>query len=95
MYSSYQIRILYHRHHRAHVNKLNELIEGTPLYGMQLDEIIHRTHNNEAYRGVYNHAAQHFNFCFFWKNIEPYGSNIPPDLCAAITAQYGSVEAFQ
>lgn len=93
--SAYQIRLHYSRHHRAYVDKLNELIEGTPLYGLKLDEIILSTANDSSLKGVYNNAAQHYNNCFYWKSIQPYGSNIPPDLAAAVSAQYGSVEKFE
>ncbi|KAH9578797.1 Manganese/iron superoxide dismutase [Trypanosoma melophagium] len=95
LFSSYQIRLHYGRHHRSYVEKLNQLIEGTPLYGSNLDEIIVRTNGDAMLVGVYNNAAQHYNHCFFWKCIQPYGSNIPPDLKAAVEEQYGSVEAFQ
>ena len=93
--SSYQIRVHYGRHHRAYVEKLNQLIEGTDMYGMQLDSIIVKSANDDRLRGVYNNAAQHYNHCFYWKCIQPYGSNIPPDLSAAVSAQYGSVENFE
>lgn len=93
--SSYQIRVHYSRHHRAYVDKLNQLIEGTPLYGQQLDEIITRTFQDDSLVGVFNNAAQHYNNSFFWKCIQPYGSNMPPDLHAAVETQYGSVEDFE
>ncbi|EPY32173.1 superoxide dismutase [Angomonas deanei] len=93
--SSYQIRVHYSRHHRAYVDKLNQLIEGTDLYGKQLDEIVVTAANDKALTGVFNNAAQHYNHSFFWKCIQPCGSNIPPDLSAAVSAQYGSVEAFE
>lgn len=95
LFSSYQIRVHYSRHHRAYVDKLNKLIEGTPLYGYDLDEIIRRTHGDDSQKAVFNNAAQHYNHCFFWKSIQPYGSNMPPDLQAAVEAQYGSVAEFK
>lgn len=94
--SSYQIRVHYSRHHRAYVEKLNQLIEGTPLYGRTLDEIIVESFNSQPrLTGVFNQAAQHYNHSFFWKCVQPYGSNIPPDLADAVAKQYGSVEAFE
>lgn len=95
LFSSYQIRVHYSRHHRAYVEKLNKLIEGTPLYGHSLDDIIIKTHADPTQQGVFNNAAQHYNHSFFWKCIQPYGSNIPPDLKTAVEAQYGSVEDFK
>lgn len=93
--SSYQIRVHYGRHHRAYVEKLNQLIEGTDLYGLPLNDIIVKSSNDRQLQGVFNNAAQHFNHSFFWKCIQPCGSNIPPDLSAAVAAQYGSVEQFE
>lgn len=95
LFSSYQIRLHYGRHHRAYVDKLNQLIEGTPLYGLQLDELIVRCGNDKNLTGVLNNACQHYNHSFFWKCIQPLGSNIPPDLSAAVENQYGSVQKFK
>lgn len=95
LFSSYQIRVHYSRHHRAYVEKLNKLIEGTPLYGHTLDEIIAKTHSDPTQQGVFNNAAQHYNHCFFWKCLQPFGSTIPPDLLTAVEAQYGSIEDFK
>ena len=95
LFSSYQLRLHYGRHHRAYVEKLNKLIEGTELYGQQLNEIIIKSAVDPKLAGVYNNAAQHYNHCFFWKCITPHGSNIPPDLEGALALQFGSVANFQ
>lgn len=95
LFSSYQIRVHYSRHHRAYVEKLNKLIEGTKLYGRDLDEIIRISAEDPDLKGVLNNAAQHYNHCFFWKSIQPHGSNCPPDLKAAIESQYGSVKDLE
>ncbi|CCW67733.1 unnamed protein product [Phytomonas sp. Hart1] len=95
LFSSYQIRLHYGRHHRDCVEKLNQLIEGTSLYGLTLDELIKKSHADSRLVGVYNNAAQHFNNSFFWKCIQPLGSNIPTDLLQALCAQYESLEAFE
>mmetsp|Transcript_7838 Transcript_7838/g.8806 ORF Transcript_7838/g.8806 Transcript_7838/m.8806 type:complete len:301 (+) Transcript_7838:83-985(+) len=95
LFSSYQIRVHYSRHHRAYVDKLNKLIEGTPFYGLNLDEIIVKSAGDAANVAIFNNAAQHYNHCFFWKCIQPFGSNIAPDLAAALEQQYGSVDAFK
>jgi Fe-Mn family superoxide dismutase len=93
--SSYQIRVHYDRHHRAYVETLNKLIEGTSLYGYNLDEIIRKVHGDETMKGILNNAAQHYNHSFFWKTLVPMGSNIPPDLSNALASQYGSVEELK
>eukprot|EP00759_Apiculatamorpha_spiralis_P020070 PhF_6_TR25629/c3_g1_i1/m.36009/K04564/SOD2; superoxide dismutase, Fe-Mn family len=93
--SAYQLRVHYSRHHKAYVDKLNALITSTPLEGLALDELIRRTARDPAYAAIYNNAAQHYNHCFFWKSLQPWGTNMPPDLGAAIEQQYGSVEKFK
>jgi len=92
--SAQQLRIHFGRHHRLYIEKLNNLIKGTQYDGMRLDDIIRRSANDED-TAIFNNAAQHYNHCFFWKNITPWGVNIPPDFKAAIEAQYGSWEIFQ
>ncbi len=49
------------KHHRAYVNKLNKLIEGTPFEKEPLEEIIRKSDG-----GIFNNAAQHWNHTFYW-----------------------------
>ena len=93
--SAYQLRVHYQRHHKAYIDKLNTLIVSTPLEGLGLDEVILRSHNEPQYKAIYNNAAQHFNHCFFWKSLQPWGTNIPPDLLAVIEKQYVSLDKFK
>lgn len=94
--SPHQLRVHYDRHHRAYVNKLNELVAADPaLQSFQLDEIINRTRSDPSKAVLFNQAAQHFNHCFFWKSITPHGTHCPPDLLAALSEQYGSLDKFE
>lgn len=95
LFTAEQLRLHYGRHHRAYVNKLNELIEGTPFYGMTLDEIIRRTSEIPEHKAVFNNAAQHYNHMFFWKSIAPWGVNFPPEFKGAIEQQWESLDAFK
>jgi Fe-Mn family superoxide dismutase len=95
LFSAYQLRLHYGRHHRAYVEKLNKLIEGTDFYGQNLAEIVVRSSSDPRHAGIFNNAAQHFNHCFFWKSLMPHGSNMPPDLEKAIVEQFGSVANLQ
>lgn len=95
LFSSYQLRVHYGRHHRAYVEKLNKLIEGTPYYGLELDDLILKSSKDAKNVAIFNNAAQHYNHCFFWKTITPHGSNMPPDLEQALNAQYGSMAEFK
>ena len=95
LFTAEQLRLHYGRHHRAYVNKLNELIEGTNFYGMNLDEIIRRTFEEPDLKPIFNNAAQHYNHMFFWKSIQPWGVNFPPELKNALEQQYESLDAFK
>lgn len=95
LFSARQLYLHYDKHHRAYVEKLNKLIEGTRFYGKNLDEIIIATHRDSQNLAIYNNAAQHFNHSFFWKSLAMNGSQIPPDLERALCEQYGSVAEFE
>lgn len=95
LFSAHQINLHFGKHHKSYVSRLNELVEGTPMYGLHLDELIVKTRHDPQNIAVFQNAAQHFNHWFFWKSIVPFGANMPPDLNDAIVAQYGSVEALK
>jgi superoxide dismutase, Fe-Mn family len=50
----------YGKHHQAHVNNLNRLIEGKPEANKSLEELI-----KTAEGGIFNNAAQVWNHTFF------------------------------
>ena len=81
----------YGKHHQAYVTNLNNLTRDTELWGKPLVEII-----KTASGGVFNNAAQVWNHDFFWKSMKPNGGGAPVGaLAAAITAKWGSYEAFK
>ena len=95
LFSAEQLRLHYGRHHRAYVDNLNKLVKGSPFDGQPLDVIIRGSFQDPEHKAIYNNAAQHYNHCFFWKSIHPWGSNIPPDLQVAIEAQYQTLDKFK
>lgn len=55
----------YGKHHKAYVDKLNELIVGTKYEKMDLEEII-----GKADKGpIFNNAAQIWNHDLFWNSL--------------------------
>ena len=81
----------YGKHHQTYVTKLNGLVEGTEFEGKSLEEII-----KTSTGGVFNNAAQVWNHTFYWNCLAPNAGGEPTgDLAAAITAEFGSVEAFK
>jgi len=81
------------KHHKAYVDNLNKLIEGTQFATMSLIEIIKASEGKNP--GIFNNAAQVWNHTFFWHCLKPNGGGQPSaTLMARIVADFGSFEAF-
>ena len=79
------------KHHRTYVDKLNELIPGTPHEKMALEEII-----RSASGGIFNNAAQIWNHSFYWNCLSPDGGGAPTGTIAErIDNHWGAFEKFQ
>lgn len=79
------------KHHRAYVDKLNELIKGTNHEKQPLTEIVLTSEGK-----VFNNAAQAWNHDFFWKCLSPQGGGEPTGkLAEAINKKWGSFAKFK
>ena len=79
------------KHHKAYVDKLNELQAGTEFENLLLEDII-----KKAQGAIYNQAAQISNNDFFWKCMKPQGGGQPSGaLLAAIEKKWGSFDEFK
>ena len=60
----------YGKHHKTYVDKLNQLVEGTPFVKSSLEEVIiaSREQNKTA---IFNNAAQTWNHTFYWNGLTP------------------------
>jgi Fe-Mn family superoxide dismutase len=97
-YSAEQLKLHHGKHHKAYVDKLNELVGKTSLAKKSLEEIIRATAKSKAKKTIFNNAAQHWNHSFFWKCMTPTRSrdaNIPSALEHRIVKDFGSVDAFK
>jgi superoxide dismutase, Fe-Mn family len=82
------------RHHKAYVDKLNSLIEGTRYAGLTLEEIIVRARlKNDT--DVFNNAAQAWNHDFFWKSMSPNGGKPDGKIRGMVESDFGSLDAFR
>ena len=63
--SARTIGLHYGKHHRTYVNKLNELVAGTPFADMPLEQVIRATASKDDQRKIFNNAAQAWNHTFF------------------------------
>ena len=84
----------YGKHHKAYVDKLNELTAGKPEASKSLDEVI-----MSAEGPVFNNAAQIWNHTFYWSSMkapnERGGGEPTGDLAAAITRDFGSFDKLK
>jgi Fe-Mn family superoxide dismutase len=81
----------YGKHHRAYVNNLNKLVEGTDLAKKSLEEIVKQSPAG----GIFNNAAQIWNHTFFWNCLVPKGSELKGPIKAEIERQFGSFDQFK
>ena len=86
----------YGKHHKAYVDKLNELVVGKDLASMSLEEIIKHTAGKADMAVVFNNAAQIWNHTFYWNSMKPNGGGKPTGaLAAAIDKDLGGYDKFK
>jgi superoxide dismutase, Fe-Mn family len=84
----------YGKHHASYVKKLNELVAGTRLADLPLEQVITETVGRE--QKVFNNAAQAWNHTFFWNCLKPKGGGKPGgNVAARIDADLGGYDAFK
>ncbi|AGT09742.1 superoxide dismutase [Paracoccus aminophilus] len=85
------------KHHKAYVDKLNELVAGTEWEGKSLEDIVKGTYNKTAVaqNGIFNNASQHWNHAQFWEMMGPNNHAIPGTLEKALVEAFGSVDDFK
>ncbi|MDE8651331.1 superoxide dismutase [Novosphingobium album (ex Liu et al. 2023)] len=76
-------------HHKTYVDKLNAAIEGTDDADKPLEDII-----KSASGPKFNNAAQVYNHGFYWHSLSPEKTAPSESLAAAITADFGSLDAL-
>lgn len=84
------------KHHKAYVDKLNELVAGTEWEGKSLEDIVTGTYQKGAVaqNGIFNNASQHWNHTQFWEMMAPK-SAMPSELEKALAESFGSVDDFK
>lgn len=87
----------YGKHHKAYVDKTNELVAGTPFAEMSLDAIILRTAEDKQHATLFNNAAQAWNHNFYWRCLRPVGHSdaIPATLARKIKDSFGDTSALK
>jgi superoxide dismutase, Fe-Mn family len=86
------IEFHYGKHHRAYVEKTNELVGGTHLAQLPLEEIMKQTAGSPEKVAIFNNAAQTWNHNFYWQSMKPGGTKPEGELLKRIQASFGSLE---
>ncbi len=88
------MEIHHDKHHAAYTSKLNDAIEGTPLAGKSIEEIM--TGLDLKNSAVRNNGGGFYNHNLFWTVMSPDGGGKPSgELASAIDAAFGSFDAFK
>jgi len=88
------VALHYGKHHRAYVDKLNQLVEGTQFARMPIDEIVKRTAAVAARAEIFNNAGQAWNHHFYWRSLAPGGGRPGEELRRRLDRDLGGYDAF-
>jgi Fe-Mn family superoxide dismutase len=84
------------KHHKAYVDKVNVLIEGTEFEGQALERIVLAASGRTDRVELFNNAAQAWNHAFYWRSMKPKGGGRPSrPLAEKIDAAFGGFEALK
>jgi len=82
------------KHHKAYVDKTNAAIEGTPLAGRPLEDVIAAAVETGD-KGLFNNSAQAWNHGFYWNSLTPHAQAPEGTLAERIDASFGSLDALK
>ncbi|MGE0151490.1 MAG: superoxide dismutase [Reyranellaceae bacterium] len=83
------------KHHRAYVEKARTLAEQLRLADQPLERIIAHTAGREAYRALFQNAAQAWNHAFFWRCLHPAGGGAPQgEIAQRLNSDLGGYDVF-
>lgn len=84
------------KHHQTYITNLNNLLDGSDMASMSLEDIVKKTYNVADKAGVFNNASQHWNHTLFWECMKKDGGGaMPGELESRIIADFGSVKDFK
>ena len=88
------MQIHHGKHHQAYVTNLNKAIDGSPLDGKTIEDIL--TNLDMTNMAVRNNGGGHYNHTLFWTVMAPSAGGSPEgELAEAINAAFGSFDAFK
>ena len=87
------MEIHHSKHHNGYTTKLNAAVEGTPLEGKTIEEVLANLDLSNA--AVRNNGGGYYNHCLFWEIMGPDAGEMSAELNDAINAAFGSFEGFK
>jgi len=86
----------YGKHHKAYVDKVNELTKGTDLADLDLVALIRKVAHDTTRKILFNNAAQVWNHDFYWQSLTPDGGGEPGGaLAERIEHDFGGYDNFR
>ncbi len=83
------------KHHKAYVDKLNELVAGTAYEGMSLEDIVVKSAKSEKDKAIFNNAGQAWNHDFYWKSMASKGGEPAGKIKDALQSSFGGLKEFK
>lgn len=85
------------KHHQAYVDKVNAALDGTEWADKPIEEVVANLSSLPADKQgpVRNNGGGHYNHSLFWEALSPDGGEPTGELLDAITAKFGSLDAFK
>lgn len=88
------MEIHHDKHHGGYTSKLNAALEGTPLAGKSIEEILSGAGSHGP--AIRNNGGGYYNHNLFWEVMSPNGGGQPDGaLLQAINQAFGSFEEFR
>lgn len=82
------------KHHNGYTTKLNGAIDGTPLAGKKIEDILANVSQHST--AVRNNGGGFYNHSLFWSVMSPNGGGKPTgDLAKAIAEDLGGFDSFK
>jgi Fe-Mn family superoxide dismutase len=89
------LRFHHDKHHRAYVDKTNELIAGSRFESAPLETLIREARAEPYHQDLFNQAAQAWNHAFFWRSLSPRGGDPEGTLASLVERDFGGIEGLR
>lgn len=90
VFSEKQFRWIYEVSHQEIVDTLNHVTLGSDVEGHSLETVMRATSFDASRASTHSPACEHFNYCFFYNSLRPWGTDVPVLLRDALWLQYAA-----